>query len=253
MDNREQADETLDTLLHGKLKLYQSRSGYRISLDAVLLAHFATLRDGGDIADLGTGNGVIALILAGMQRSRSIVGVEIQPAMADRAERNVKLNRLENRVRILCADLRAVAQSFKPGSFSLVTANPPYRKPTSGRISSDAEKKIARHEFSATLNDFVEAGAYLLPIKGRMALIYPAARAIGLMAAMRSANIEPKRLRMVHSLVDAEASLVLVEGVKGGRDGVKVLSPLVLYDRGKRYTAEVRAMLAGERHERPKP
>jgi tRNA1Val (adenine37-N6)-methyltransferase len=247
MDHREPTNETLDALFQGKLSLYQSRSGYRVSLDAVLLAYFATVRAGDDIADLGTGNGVIAMMLARMQRSRSIVGVEIQPAMAERAEKNIKLNRLESRVRIVCADLRAIAQNFKPGGFSLVTANPPYRKPTSGRISPQAEKKIARHEISATLDDFVAAGAYLLPAKGRMALVYSATRAIDLMAAMRDAKIEPKRLRMVHSFAGAEASLILVEGVKDGRGGVAALAPLVLYDRSKRYTAEVQKMLAGER------
>jgi tRNA1Val (adenine37-N6)-methyltransferase len=246
MGYKEPANETLDTLLQGKLKFYQSRSGYRVSLDAVLLAYFVTLREEDVIADLGTGNGAIAMILARMQRSRSIVGVEIQPAMAERAEKNIKLNRLESRIRIVCADLRAITQSFKPGSFSLVTANPPYRKAASGRVSPQAEKKIARHEISATLNDFVTAGAYLLPAKGRMALIYPATRSIDLMAAMRDAAIEPKRLQMVHSFASAEASLILIEGVKGGRGGLAVLAPLVIYDSDKRYTAAVQAMLAGE-------
>jgi tRNA1Val (adenine37-N6)-methyltransferase len=240
------ANETLDTLFQGRIKLYQSRSGYRVSLDAILLANFMTTRPEDKIADLGTGSGVVALIIASMHPSSAIVGVEVQQTMAERAARNVKLNQLENRVRIVCADILALAQNFNPESFSVVTANPPYRKADSGRISSDAEKRIARHEVSATLTDFVAAGAYLLPIKGRMALIYPAVRTTDLLATMRRLSIEPKRLRMVHSYRDGEASLVLVEGVKGGRGAVRVLSPLVLYDKASRYTPEIHAVLAGE-------
>lgn len=246
MDGPLQADETLDTLLQGRLKLYQSRSGYRISLDAILLACFATIRSGDKVADLGAGNGVIALMLARLHRLRAMVGIELQPGMANRAARNVKLNRMESRVSIVCGDV--AAQTFKPESFSLVISNPPYRKPTSGRVNPNAEKKIARHEIRATLNDFLAAAAHLLAAKGRAALIYPAVRAIDLLTTMHSFGIEPKRLRMVHSFGHAEASLVLVEGVKGGRGGVKIAGPLVLYERDRRYTAEAQAMLAGEGH-----
>jgi tRNA1Val (adenine37-N6)-methyltransferase len=241
-----QPNETLDTLFHGRIKLYQSRSGYRVSLDAILLAGFATIRDHDKIADLGTGNGVVALLIASMHASSTIVGIEVQRSMAERAARNVTLNQFQSRVRIMWKDIRGVAQDFKPESFSLVTANPPYRRPTSGRISLDAEKRIARHELSATLNDFVEAAVYLLPIKGRMTVIHPAERTTDLLTTMRSRGIEPKRLRMVHSFRDAEASLVLVEGMKGGRGALKVLSPLVLYSQANRYTPEIDALFAGE-------
>jgi tRNA1Val (adenine37-N6)-methyltransferase len=246
METPRPTEETLDTLFQGRLKFYQSRFGYRVSLDSVLLADFARLHVEDKIADLGTGNGVIALILASRQRARAIVGIEVQPAMAERAGRNVKLNGLQNRVNVVCVDVRAVAQAFKPETFSLVLSNPPYRKPSSGRISAGAEKKVARHEISGTLSDFIAAGAHLLSLKGRMALIHPAVRAIDLVTTMREHNIEAKRIRMVHSFATAEASLVLVEGVKGARGGVKVVAPLIIYDREKRYTAEVQSMLAGE-------
>jgi tRNA1Val (adenine37-N6)-methyltransferase len=240
-----QTNETLDSLFQGRVKFYQSRSGYRVSLDAILLADFATIREGDRVADLGTGNGVVALLMASRQPSCSIVGVEVQAPMAERAARNVKLNRLEKGVQIVCADVRAIAEKFKPESFSLVTANPPYRTAKSGRMSPEAEKKTARHELTATLNDFIVAASYILPVKGRMTVVYPAVRAADLLTSLRGRAIEPKRLRMVHSFRDSEASLVLAEGVKGGRAGIKVLPPLVLYAEAKRYSPEIAALLAG--------
>ena len=238
-------DETLDALFEGKLKLFQGRSGYRFSLDALLLAHFMTCRRSENIADLGTGNGVIALILAYLHSSLSITGVETQLSMIDRASRNVRLNEFQERVTITQADVANIQKTFSPESFAAVVCNPPYRRTTSGRISPNAEKKVARHEIAAGLADFLRAGAYLLPIKGRMALVYPALRVVDVVQSMRNVNLEPKRLRMVYSFADTKAVLVLTEGVKGGRSGIEVLSPLIVYQQGKQYTAEVETMLAG--------
>ena len=238
-------DETLDMLFEGKLELFQRRSGYRFSLDALLLAHFMTCRQGEKIADLGTGNGVIGLILAYLHPSLSITGVEIQLGMIDRASRNVRMNGFQERVTISQADVRNIQETFGPESFAAVVCNPPYRRTTSGRISANVERKIARHEIAAGLADFLRAGAYLLPIKGRIAMIYPAVRVVDLIQSMRNVNLEPKRLRMVHSFADAKASLVLVEAVKGGRSGNEALSPLIVYRKGKQYTTQVEAMLAG--------
>jgi tRNA1Val (adenine37-N6)-methyltransferase len=238
-------DETVDTLFDGKLRFYQSRTGYRFSLDAVLLAYFARPRRGAAVADLGSGNGVIALMLAYLHPSLDITGIEIQSGLADRAARNVRLNRLE-RVKIIPGDVRAIETLAEPASYAVVVCNPPYRKPGSGRVSPDEERKIARHETKGNLADFLRAGAYLLPAKGRIALVYLAAGLAELLLGMRHVAIEPKRLRMIHSYAGMEASLVLVEGVKGGRGGLKVLPPLVVYAQGKKYTAEVAAMLAGK-------
>ena len=243
----ESGDETFDTLFEGNLKFLQSRTGYRFSLDAVLLATFLAVRGEEKIADLGSGNGVIPLILAYLNPSISVTGLEFQVAMAERSRRNVRLNGFDKRVLITHGDVRAIRKIAPPESFDAVVCNPPYRLPGSGRISPNPEKRIARHECEGSLSDFIAAGAYLLPVKGRIALIYLAARSIDLFDTMRRAGIEPKRMRMVHSFAEAEASLVLVEGVKGGRSGVKVHSPLVVYAQGKQYTTEIEAMLTGSR------
>jgi tRNA1Val (adenine37-N6)-methyltransferase len=239
--------ETLDVLFDGKLSLFQSRTGYRFSLDALLLAHFVMIKRREKIVDLGTGNGVIPLVLATLHRSAILTGVELQPAMIERARRNVQLNGLERRIQILSGDVRAGEHVAAEASFDVAVCNPPYRKPSSGRISPNDERQIARHETQGDLSHFLHTGAFLLRAKGRMAMIYSAGRCVDLLSAMREVRIEPKRMRMVHSFAGVEASLVLVEGVKGGRSGVEVLAPLTIYLRGKEYTEEVAAVIAGTR------
>jgi len=241
------SDETVDTLFQGRLKFHQSRNGYRFSLDAILLAYFATIKPNGRIADLGTGNGVIPVIISCCYPSIFVLGLEVQEGLAAQARRNAVLNGLSHRIEIIHGDIGRINRIADGESFDGVLCNPPYRKPSSGRTSPNAEKKIARHEIMGTLQEFLMAGRYLLSLKGRMALVYPAVRCLDLLYAMRDAGLEPKRLRMVHSFAYAEASLVLVEGIRGGKSGLKVLSPLVVYQGGKEYSPEVQAMLDGSR------
>jgi tRNA1Val (adenine37-N6)-methyltransferase len=238
-------DETVDALFEGRIKLFQSRGGYRVSLDAVLLAHFVKFKPGAKIVDLGAGNGAILAMLAHRHPSARLTGVEIQAAMVARARRNIILNGLEERVKIVGGDVRAIATLAEPESYDMAICNPPYRAARSGRVSPNLEKRIARHELEGALGHFVRAGSYLLGKRGRMALVYPAYRCVDLLAAMRSAGIEPKRLRMVHSFAASAASLALVEGVKGGRSEVAVEAPLIVYDAERRYSTEVAAMLSG--------
>jgi tRNA1Val (adenine37-N6)-methyltransferase len=239
------ADETLDALFDGRLKLWQSRLGYRVSIDPLLLAYFVSVQRGQKIVDLGTGSGVICLALAHLYPSVSLTGIELQSSLAERAAYNVRLNGLEGRVKIISGDVRGRQDSPKPASFDVAVCNPPYRRPSSGRISVNDEKRIARHELNGDLVAFLRAGALLLRNKGRMALVYWADRSADLIVAMRQAGIEPKRLRLVHSFSEAEASLILLEGMKGGKAGLAVLPPLVIYRGGKDYTDEVAAIVRG--------
>lgn len=247
MDRLTQDSETLDVLFGGKLQLYQSRKGYRISLDPILLSQFILARGGDKVMDLGTGNGILPLMLARLHPSLSITGLEIQRGMAVRAAKNVRLNGFDGRISIACLDVCAVPGHFAPESFNMVVCNPPYRRSSSGRVSPNAEKQVARHETRATLEDFVRSAGYLLPPKGRLALIYSAGRCVDLLAAMRSNRIEPKRLRMVHSFAAAEASMVMAEGIKGGKPEIKILAPLVIYNQKRHYTAELNRLLSGAR------
>jgi tRNA1Val (adenine37-N6)-methyltransferase len=236
-------DETIDALFDGRVQLYQSRTGYRVSLDAVLLAHFVIVKHPARIVDLGAGNGALIAMLAHRHPSLRLTGIELQPAMVERARRNMMLNRLQARVQILCGDVRAIAGTAEPGGYDLAICNPPYRSALSGRVSPNPEKRVARHEFAGALGHFLRAGSCLLRKRGRMALVYPAFRCVDLLTAMRAAGIEPKRLRMVHSFRGSAASLVLADGVKGGRSELLIEPPLIIYEAQRRYTAEVARML----------
>jgi tRNA1Val (adenine37-N6)-methyltransferase len=241
------SDESLDAFFGGRITLYQSRTGYRFSLDALLLAHFVTVKTDARIVDLGTGNGVIPLALASLYPSIEVTGIELQPRMVERARRNIAQNELQSRIQIVQGDVRNPNQSAGGGGFDAAVCNPPYRKSTSGRLSVNHERQMARHEIAGALDEFVRAGAFLLRAKGSLAMVYPAVRSVDLLTAMRHAGVEPKRLRIVHSFRGAKASLVLVEAIKGGRSGLAVLPPLIVYRGDKTYSDEVAAMIAGAR------
>ncbi len=242
----ETADETLDALFNGAIKLYQSRSGYRVSLDGLLLTNFVKIAAGDKIVDLGAGNGAVALMLAHLYPTTRLTALEIQPGLFARARRNAILNHVESRLTIIAGDVRSDETLKNLKNHNVAVCNPPYRSPSSGRVSPNAEKRIARHEIRGAVEHFLRAGRHCLVKKGRMALVYPAFRCVDLLASMRAAGIEPKRLRMVHSSFESEASLVLVEGVIGGKSQIVVESPLIVYGADGQYGSEVAAMIRGK-------
>lgn len=221
--------ETLDSLSMGNLQLLQDKDGYRYSLDPVLLARFVNVRKRAKVVDLGTGSGILPLLLARLSDASELVGIEIQSALAERAERNVKLNGLQDRVKILHQDLRGIRAIIPENFADLVVSNPPYRHPDSGRIAPNGERAAARHEISGGLVDFIAAAGWLLREGGRFAVIYLAERLPELMISMATARLEPKRLRVVHPQRGKEAKMVLVEGCKGGRPGLRIEDPLYVY------------------------
>jgi tRNA1Val (adenine37-N6)-methyltransferase len=233
-------DETLDDLRLGGLRIIQKKKGYRFSLDPVLLCAFARFQRHELVCDLGCGSGVIPLILARTARSLRIIGVEIQAELADRARRSVRLNDLQDRVEVLHRDLRSVREVLAAESCQVVMANPPYRRPASGRLAPEDERARARHELSGGLEDFLSCAAYLLGTGGRFYMVHLAERLTDVLAGMRQAGLEPKRLRCVHARSGDSARMVLVEGRRGGAAGMAVETPLVIYDESG-YSAEVRS------------
>jgi tRNA1Val (adenine37-N6)-methyltransferase len=233
--------ETLDDLRLGGLRIIQNRVGYRFSLDPVLLCAFARIAPGQKVCDLGTGCGIIPLLLAQLTTAVSIIGVEIQPELADRARRSVGINRLQDQVVIVESDLRRIREVLRAESCQAVVANPPYRPLTQGRLSPRTERARARHEVHGGLSDFLHAARWLLGTGGSFFIVYLAERLAELLAGMRQAGLEPKRLRCIHSRNGEEARMVLLEGRKGGGPGLKVEPPLYIYQGGN-YTAEVLAI-----------
>lgn len=232
--------ETLDTLHGGAVQIIQHQKGYRFSIDPVLLANFVTISAGARVLDLGCGSGIIALLLARWSSAEKVVAVEIQPAQAARAQRNVVLNGLVEKVEIYQADLRQL-HARDMGLFDVVVANPPFRAPQTGRCSLGDERAQSRHELAGGLDDFLATASALLIRGGAVAVIHLAERVVDILAGMRAVNVEPKRLRMVHSRQDCQARLVMIEGRKHGRPGLQVEPPLFVYQ-GEDYTAEVAAM-----------
>lgn len=238
-------DETLDDLRAGGLKIIQAKRGYRFSLDPVLLCGFARVDEGESVADLGTGGGIIPLLLARWTQAARLVGVELQPSLADRARRSVCLNRLEEKVSILEGDLRRIGEMLPEGSFDAVVANPPFRRGGAGRHALGEERAAARHEMAGGIDDFLRASAHLLKRGGRLYLVFLAERLAELLEGMRREKVEPKRLRCVHPRLGEAARMVLVEGRLGGRGGLVLEAPLYVYE-GDRYSAEILALYGDE-------
>ena len=237
-------DETVDEILGGRLRMIQKKNGFRFSVDALLLAHFVSLKDGGDLIDLGTGGGIIPLVLASRGKLGRILGIDIQEACTALARRNAALNGFDGRIEIRLGDVRRPEDFCEPLSFDAAVFNPPYRRLRSGRMNADPGKALARHEIAGTAGDFLAAARYALRSGGRVYAIYPAKRMVDLFVRMRASGIEPKRVRMVHSRKGDRAAFALVEGIKEAGEELNVLSPLFIYDQTGGYTGEMTAIFS---------
>lgn len=230
--------ETLDDLTGYGLRIIQPRHGYRFSVDPLLLADFAGVRPGERAVDLGTGCGIIPLLLSRLEESCSVTAVEFQPVMADIAARNVELNRLAGRVDVVSEDVISLKARFPVDSFDLVVSNPPYRRPGTGKVSPRVGRDDARHETSATLADFLAAAKYLVKPSGRICFIYHTCRLPELMAQAAQQKLGVLRLRMVHGSSTAAARMFLVELAKGRVGELRVEPPMMVRKEDGQYSAE---------------
>jgi len=246
---------TLDSILD--IQLYQHKSGYRFSADAVLLSAFVNTPRLKKIADFGAGSGIIGLLLAKKYPAAEITLIELQENLVRLAEKNAALNGLDKKVKVVHADIKDLkigsSEDRKYGSkeeeknnrgmlhsYDLVVSNPPFRKTKTGLISPYDEKAMARHEIHLPIAALMKSAFSLLRHHGRLCIIYLPERLAEVMDAMRQHCLEPKRLCFVHSNVASEAKMVLIEAVKEGKTGLKVKRPLYLYNEDGNYTAEVR-------------
>jgi tRNA1(Val) A37 N6-methylase TrmN6 len=235
--------ETLDAICRGELRLIQRRQGYRFSIDPILLAAFAANPRGKRAVDLGTGCGIMALLLARRGASQ-VIGVELQAALVQLALRNARLNRCDDRVQVAHVDLRALREALPAGAFDLVVSNPPYVAARAGNINPEPEKAVARHEICCSLSDVAHAARYLLSDGGTLSVVFPAARLVDLLGAISATGLVPRRMRLVHTIANRPARLVLVEAVKGGQVGLEAEPPLVLQDENGHYTPEADEILS---------
>ena len=226
--------------------MIQAESGYRFSLDPFLLADFAIICTGEKVVDLGTATGILPLLIAATTSAKSVVGVELQKALYDRARRNVDLNGLAEKVDIKHVDVRMIVKAgcFAAETYDVAVMNPPYRSTKSGRIAPDSERAASRHELQGGIVDFLRAARWLVRQGGSVNVVFLVERLPELLGEMKSCGLEPKRLRMVHSSSERDAHLVLVEGRKGGRPGLKVEAPLNIYEEGE-YSGEILRIFKG--------
>ena len=235
---------TTDTFFNGRIQVRQEQSGYRFSIDAVLLASHAAPRAGDRIVDLGTGCGIIALIMAFRNPEIQVYAVELQDELVQLAISNVKANCLQDRITVLGADMKRIKPDHVEGPVDLMVCNPPFRRPGSGKLNPDGQRAVARHEVKANLQDVIGAARRMLKTSGRLVTIYTAERTADILHQMRNDRIEPKHIRAIHSNLQSDAKLVLVEGLKGGKPGLKIGPPLIIYGEDGEYTDEVQAMFA---------
>ncbi|HHU6751600.1 TPA: tRNA1(Val) (adenine(37)-N6)-methyltransferase [Staphylococcus pseudintermedius] len=239
-----QPGERLDYLIREDLRIIQNDAVFSFSTDALLLGHFTEVRKRDRILDMCAGNGVIPLLLSD-KGNNVITGVEIQPQLVDMAERSVQYNHLEDRITMVEMDINALIQAYAPAQFDLITCNPPYFKANQTNQHQLEAHKIARHEIYCTLDDCLRVSNHLLKEGGRVVMVHRAERMLDLFESMRHYRIEPKRLHMIYSKPGKAAQTIVVEGRKGGRQGLNIAPPFYIYDAQGDYTPEMKEIYYG--------
>ncbi|EJO7194602.1 tRNA1(Val) (adenine(37)-N6)-methyltransferase [Staphylococcus pseudintermedius] len=239
-----QPGERLDYLIREDLRIIQNDAVFSFSTDALLLGHFTGVRKRDRILDMCAGNGVIPLLLSD-KGNNVITGVEIQPQLVNMAVRSVQYNHLEDRITMVEMDINALIQAYSPAQFDLITCNPPYFKANQTNQHQLEAHKIARHEIYCTLDDCLRVSNHLLKEGGRVVMVHRAERMLDLFESMRHYRIEPKRLHMIFSKPGKAAQTIVVEGRKGGRQGLDIAPPFYIYDEQGDYTPEMKEIYYG--------
>lgn len=233
------SNERIDDLQRFGLKIIQSPDQFRFSTDAVLISEFANVKSDDVCIDLGTGTGVIPLLVYARRRPKKIIGLEIVPEMVDMASRSVAMNELSDRIEIVEGDIKNAFNLFEKGTFDVVLSNPPYIKAGTGSVSYDDKLALAKHEVACSLEDVVYSASKLLKPKGRFCMVHKPKRLCDIICAMSSSNITPVRLKFVQSYEKADPIMVMIEGVKDVSGVLRVYPPLVLYEEDGSYTEEL--------------
>lgn len=237
-----QPGERLDDLQIRGYQIIQSPGRFCFGMDAVLLSAFASVRKNEKALDLGTGTGILPILLAAKYPGELYTGLEIQEESARMAERSVRLNGLEERVRIVAGDIREAASIFGAASFEVITTNPPYMIGSHGLPNDREAIYIARHEVYCTIDDVLRESAKILKAKGRFYMVHRPFRLPELLAKMSAYGLEPKRMRLVYPYVDKEPNMVLLEGLRGGKPRMQVEPPLIVYEKDGSYTGELKRL-----------
>ena len=229
MTNNLKPGERLDDLQIKGYEIIQSPGRFCFGMDAVLLSAFAKVKAGECVLDLGTGTGILPILLAAKTKGKHFTGLEIQEESADMARRSVRHNRLEEQIDIVTGDIKEASQIFGHGSMDVITTNPPYMLADHGLRNPDDSKAIARHEVLCTLDDILRESMRLLQDKGRFYMIHRPFRLTEILTKMHEYKIEPKRIQFIHPYIDKEPTMVLVEGMRGAKPRVTIEPPIIMY------------------------
>lgn len=234
-------NETIDDLQCNNLKIIQNSNFFKFGIDAVLLSNFVkTTKRNLTVVDLGTGTGIIPILLTAKIDVNKIYAVEIQEKVAEMAKRSVKLNNLEDKIEVLNIDLKETENHLQESSIDIIVTNPPYQTNNSGLQNENEEKRISRHEIYCNIEDICKSSKYLLKDKGEIYMVHRPERLVDVIYNLRKYKLEPKELRYVQSNIDGAPVLVLIKAVKNGRSFLKNLKPLIVYDKNDEYTKELK-------------
>ena len=239
MANNLKEGERLDDLQVNGYEIIQHPGKFCFGMDAVLLANFARVKEGETVLDLGTGTGIIPILLTAKTSGQHFTGLEIQDESADMARRSVLYNHLEDKVNIVTGDIKEAAALFGPVSFDVITTNPPYMIGSHGIANASDTKAIARHEVLCTLDDILRESARILKPGGRFYMVHRPFRLAEILSKMVAVGLEPKRMRMVHPFIDKEPNMVLIEGKRGANSRMTVERPLIVYKETGVYSDEL--------------
>jgi tRNA1Val (adenine37-N6)-methyltransferase len=231
--------ERVDDLQVGGLKIIQNPEGFCFGIDAVLISNFAKVKRNAEVVELGTGTGIIPILIAGKTKAKKITAFEIQEEVAEMASRSVKLNDLEDRIQIINDDLKNVLKHIPKASKDVVISNPPYVQTNGGLVNPRDKKAISRHEVACVLEDVIRAAAGILNVGGSFYMVHRPQRLVDIVYLMRKYKLEPKEIRLVQPKVDKKPNIILVKGVRGGNPELKFLDPLVVYNDDGTYTDEI--------------
>lgn len=232
--------ERIDDLEYKGLKIIQQIEGFCFGIDAVLLSDFAKdIRNNSNVLDLGTGTGILSILLSAKTKLKKITGIEIQEEVANMAKRSIQLNDLEDKIEIIQKDIKSLEEIFERNSFDAIITNPPYKKLETGKTNKKESKYIARHEVTANLEDFIEISTHLLKDKGTFYMVHRPERLAEIIVTLKKYKLEPKKIRFVHSNYEQEPKLLLIKAVKNAKEFITIEKPLFIYNKQGEYTEEV--------------
>ena len=233
-------NERIDDLQLNNLKIIQNKDGFCFGIDAVLLSDFAKdIRNNSKVLDLGTGTGILGILLCGKTKLSKIYGIDIQENVCDMASRSVKLNNLQDKFEIINKNIKDLKDIFEEHSFDAIVSNPPYKKDNSGLKNESETKLISRHEITASLEDFISISSKLLKSNGSIYMVHRPERLSDLFYLLKKYNLEPKKLRLVQSYTNSKPKLILVKATKNAKSFLNIEEPLIIYNKDGSYTDEI--------------